>query len=76
MTTTEESLFHASYFIFHWNISIKKSFTIWEKLVKPCILPVVKHFLAPPTAQKLERLQFSNDTIQRRIEGKAINVNE
>jgi len=62
------------------NLSLKyikqKSFTIWEELGKPRILSAVKEVLVPPAILKLERLPFSNDTIQRRIEGKATAVDE
>jgi len=35
-----------------------------------------KQVLVPQAAQKLERIPFPNDTVQQRIEDKAIDVEE
>ena len=43
-------------------------FTIGVDLVKPCTLSGEKHVLDPQEAQKLERIPFPNDRIQRRVE--------
>jgi len=59
---------------FYWNIWKKKSFIIWEELVKQCILSGDQQVLAPQAVRKLERTPFSNATVQRRIEDKTIGV--
>jgi len=48
----------------------------WVMLVKPCILFVAKKALGPQAAQKRECIPLFNDTVQRRIEDIATDVEE
>jgi hypothetical protein len=53
MTTSDKSLLQASYLVALRISKAKKTFTIGEELVKPCILDVTWEILGPQAAQKL-----------------------
>ena len=50
MTTSDNSLLQASYFVALRIAKSKETFTIGEELVKPCILDVVREILGPQAA--------------------------
>ena len=45
----------------------KKPHTIGEALIKPCALNMVKLILSETSAEKIQQVSLSNDTIKRRI---------
>ena len=68
MTTSEKSLLHVSYLISLLIAKTKKTYTIGEELVKPCILSAVEEILGSEA--------LSNNTIQRRIEDMAMDIEQ
>ena len=52
----------------------KNSHTIGETLIKPCALSMVKLILGETSAQKIQQVSLSNDTIKRRISQMSANV--
>jgi len=49
---------------------------IKQALVKPCILSADKQVLVPQAAERLELIPYSIGAVQRRIENKAIDVEQ
>ena len=76
MTTTEKSFLHASYLIFLQIAKTKKKHTIGEKLIKPCILSAAEQILGPEAARKFDGIPLSNNTVQRRIEDIAMDIEQ
>ena len=54
----------------------KKPHTIGETLIKPCALSMVKLILGEISAQKIQQVSLSNDTIKRRISQMSANVKQ
>ena len=54
----------------------KKPHTIGETLIKPCALSMVKLILGETSAQKIQQVSLSNDTIKRRISQMSANVKQ
>lgn len=54
----------------------KKPHTIGEKLIKPCLLKVVKLVLGDVSEEKIRNISLSNNTIQRRIEDMSLDVRD
>ena len=54
----------------------KKPDTIRETLIKPCALSMVKLILSETSAQKIQQVSLSNDTIKRRISQMSANVKQ
>ena len=76
MTTTEKSFLHASYLISLQIAKTKKPFTIGEELIKPCILSAAEQILGPEAARKFDGIPLSNNTVQRRIEDIAMDIEQ
>ncbi|XP_023216822.1 zinc finger BED domain-containing protein 5-like, partial [Centruroides sculpturatus] len=54
----------------------KKPHTIGEKLIKPCMLKMVKLILGNSSEVKMQRISLSNNTILRRISNMSVDVKE
>ena len=76
MTTTEKSFLHASYLISLQIAKTKKLYTIGEELIKPCILSAAEQILGPEAARKFDGIPLSNNTVQRRIEDIAMDIEQ
>ena len=76
MTTTEKSFLHAFYLISLQIAKTKKPYTIGEELIKPCILSAAEQILGPEAAQKFDGIPLSNNTVQRRIEDIAMDIEQ
>ena len=76
MTTTEKSFLHASYLISLQIAKTKKYYTIGEELIKPCILSAAEQILGPEAARKFNGIPLSNNTVQRRIEDIAMDIEQ
>ena len=74
MTTTKKSFLRASYLIFLQIAKPKKTYTIGEELIKPCILSAAEQILGPEAARKSDGIPLSNNTVQRRIENIAMDI--
>ena len=76
LTFTDKSLFHASYLISFQIAKTKKPYAMEEKWAKPCILTAAEDIFGPETAKKLEGIPLCNNTVQRRIEDLAKDIEE
>ena len=63
----ERSIVHASYAVALLVAKNKKSHSIGETLIKPCILECARIVLNKDAINKLEQISMSNDTIKSRI---------
>ena len=76
MTTTEKCFLHASYLISLQIAKTRKPYTIGEELIKPCILSAAEEIFGPETARKFKGIPLSNNTVQRRIEDIAMDIEQ
>ena len=76
MTTTKKSFLHASYLISLQIAKTKKPYTIGEELIKSCILSAAEQILGPEAARKSDSIPLSNNTVQRRIEDIAMDIEQ
>lgn len=74
MTMEDKSLLKASYLIANQIAKCKKPYTIGEELIKPCMLKACEQILGMQAVQKLKVIPMSDNTIKRRIEDMAEDI--
>lgn len=74
MTTEDKSLLKASYLVALQIAKNKKAYTIGEDLIKPCMLQVCEEVLGNQAVKKLKEIPMSANTIKRRIEEMAEDI--
>lgn len=74
MTIEDKSLLKASYLIANQIAKCKKPYTIGEELIKPCMLKACEQILGMEAVEKSKVIPMSNNTIKRRIEDMAEDI--
>ncbi|CAB3242569.1 unnamed protein product [Arctia plantaginis] len=71
---SSEKVLEASYELSLLIAKAKKSHTIGETLVKPCLLKATDIILGPETKQKFSQIPLSDNTVKRRIDDMAEDI--
>lgn len=69
--TDNESLLKASYLLSHHISKCHAPFTMGEKLVMPSVVDACREVFGPAAATKVSEIPLSNDTVSRRIQDMA-----
>ncbi|CAG4969007.1 unnamed protein product [Parnassius apollo] len=72
--SSSEKVLEASYELSLLIAKAKKSHTIGETLVKPCLLKAADIVLGPETKQKFSQIPLSDNTVKRRIDDMAEDI--
>ena len=73
-STYDKATLKASYQLSLRIAKTKKPFTVGEELVLPCIVDATKAILGDKYAKQMQNIPLSNDTVSRRIEDMASDV--
>ncbi|CAK1592459.1 unnamed protein product [Parnassius mnemosyne] len=71
---SSEKVLQASYELSLINAKAKKSHTIGESLIKPCLLKAANIILGPEIKQKFSQIPLSDNTVKRRIDDMAEDI--
>lgn len=74
MTVEDKSIVKASYLIALQIAKSKKPYTIGEELIRPCLLQACEQVLGKQALQKLKVIPMSANTVKRRIEDMAEDI--
>jgi len=73
-TTEDKKYLKCSYLVAMHIAKSKKAYTIGEKLLKPCMIDIFTELFGSEYATKINSIPMSNDTISRRINIMAVDI--